>query len=49
MHFKNLLFLLVVTLFYRCSNEAEVDILIQRANRALDEAMEKIIQEGLMC
>jgi len=29
MHFKNLLFLLVVTLFYRCSNEAEVDILIQ--------------------
>ena len=29
--------------------KAEVDILIQRANRALDEAMEKIIQEGLMC
>ena len=29
MHFKNLLFLLVFTLFYRCSNEAEVDILIQ--------------------
>lgn len=29
MHFKNLLFLLVATLFYRCSNEAEVDILIQ--------------------
>ena len=29
--------------------KAEVDILIQRANRALDEAMEKIIQDGLMC
>ena len=29
--------------------KAEVDILIQRANRALDEAMEKIIHEGLMC
>ena len=28
--------------------KAEVDILIQRANRALDEAMEKIIKEGLM-
>lgn len=29
MHFKNFILLLLVSLFYHCSTEAEVDVLIQ--------------------
>ena len=29
MHFKNLILLFLVSLFYYCSGEAEVDVLIQ--------------------
>jgi N-acyl-D-amino-acid deacylase len=32
MHFKNLILLLLVPLFYSCSSEAEVDVLIQNGN-----------------
>jgi putrescine aminotransferase len=28
--------------------ESEIDLLIQRANKALDETMEKLINQGLM-